>query len=154
MKNILKNLFAALLLAGFAVTAQAKEEKADELGNKIALEIMQELIEQQKAGAKEPTEEEIGRLMLKKMQEHLAEFKSAMTEDCLQEYGKEKSKQCQCVTDNLDYKGSFALLEKQLSGGKPEEIEKESAEVIKKEKAVYESCGLEYHEEEDSKPAK
>jgi len=151
MKNILKNLFAALLLAGFAVTAQAKEEKADELGNKIALEIMQELMERAKA----PTEEEIGRLMLKKMQEHLAEFKSAMTEDCLQEYGKEKSKQCQCVTDNLDYKGSFALLEKQLSGGKPEEIEKESAEVIKKEKAVYESCGLEYHEEEeDSKPAK
>ena len=107
MKNILKNLFAALLLAGFAVTAQAKEEKADELGNKIALEIMQELIEHAKA----PTEEEIGRLMLKKMQEHLDEFKSAMSEDCVQEYGKDKSKQCQCVTDNLDYKGSFALLE-------------------------------------------
>ena len=37
--------------------------------------------------------------------------------------------------------------EKQLNDASPAEIEKESKAIIKNEKAVYESCGLEYHEE-------
>ena len=147
MKPLIKSTLAGLLLSGLAMTAQAKDEKTDALANKIVLEMTQELMSQHNTNGKEPSDEEVGRLFLKKMHDHLGEFRETMHEDCVQEYGKDKESQCKCATGKLDYEASFALMEKQLNDASPAEIEKESKAIIKNEKAVYESCGLEYHEE-------
>lgn len=147
IKPLIKSALAGLLLAGLTMTAQAKDEKADALTNKIVLEMTQELMSQHNTNGKEPSDEEVGRLFLKKMHDHLDEFRETMHEDCVQEYGKDKESQCKCATGKLDYEASFALMEKQLNDASPAEIKKESKAIIKNEKAVYESCGLEYHEE-------
>ena len=90
MKPLMKSALAGLLLAGLAMTAQAKDEKANALANKIVLEMTQELMGQHNTNGKEPSDEEVGRLFLKKMHDHLGEFRETMHEDCVQEYARTK----------------------------------------------------------------
>ena len=141
MKASLKNTLAALLLAAVATTTiAAGKNKSDELGEKIANELIQEITADSKAG-KELTEKDVAQKFLDKMRVHLGEFKVAVTDDCVKDYGKEKNSQCQCVTDKLDFEQYFAMMEKQVATPDAN-LEKEARTVKENEEAAYKACGL------------
>ncbi len=141
MKASLKNTLAALLLAAVATTTMAAEKnKSDELGEKIANELIQEITADSKAG-KNITEKDLAQKFLGKMRAHLGEFKEAVTDDCVKDYGKEKNSQCQCVTDKLDFEQYFAMMEKQVATPDAN-LEKEARTVKENEEAAYKACGL------------
>ena len=139
MKASLKNTLAALLLAAVATTTMAAEKnKSDELGEKIANELIQEITADSKAG-KNITEKDLAQKFLGKMRAHLGEFKEAVTDDCVKDYG--KNSQCQCVTDKLDFEQYFAMMEKQVATPDAN-LEKEAQTVKENEEAAYKACGL------------
>ena len=67
MKTLMKNTLAAVMLAGLAVSASAQNfagKTTQELGQKIANEVMMEVMtEVQKAGDKQPSQEELGKML-------------------------------------------------------------------------------------------
>ena len=140
MKNLVKNTLAGILLAAMTTGAMAAT-KSDELAEKIGTELIQEYMSQASSG-KEPSEAEFAKSFMEKMRSHLGEFKEAVTDDCVEIYGKEKSGACQCVTDKLDFEANFSVIEKQISGAKAESMEKEVSALTKNEEDAYKACGL------------
>ena len=140
MKTLLKNTLVGITLAAMATGAIAAT-KSDELAEKIGTELIQEYMSQASSG-KEPTEAEFAQSFMEKMRSHLGEFKEAVTDDCVEIYGKEKSGACQCVTDKLDFEANFSVIEKQISGAKAESMEKEVSALTKNEEDAYKACGL------------
>ena len=140
MKNLLKNTLVGITLAAMTTGAIAAT-KSDELAEKIGTELIQEYMSQASSG-KEPTEAEFAKSFMEKMRSHLGEFKEAVTDDCVEIYGKEKSGACQCVTDKLDFEANFSVIEKQISGAKAESMEKEVSALTKNEEDAYKACGL------------
>lgn len=140
MKNLLKNTLVGITLAAITTGAIAAT-KSDELAEKIGTELIQEYMSQASSG-KEPSEAEFAKSFMEKMRSHLGEFKEAVTDDCVEIYGKEKSGACQCVTDKLDFEANFSVIEKQISGAKAESMEKEVSALTKNEEDAYKACGL------------
>ena len=140
MKTLLKNTLVGITLAAMATGAIAAT-KSDELAEKIGTELIQEYMSQASSG-KEPSEAEFAKSFMEKMRSHLGEFKEAVTDDCVEIYGKEKSGACQCVTDKLDFEANFSVIEKQISGAKAESMEKEVSALTKNEEDAYKACGL------------
>lgn len=140
MKNLLKNTLVGITLAAMTTGAIAAT-KSDELAEKIGTELIQEYMSQASSG-KEPSEAEFAKSFMEKMRSHLGEFKEAVTDDCVEIYGKEKSGACQCVTDKLDFEANFSVIEKQISGAKAESMEKEVSALTKNEEDAYKACGL------------
>ena len=140
MKTLLKNTLVGITLAAMATGAIAAT-KSDELAEKIGTELIQEDMSQASSG-KEPSEAEFAKSFMEKMRSHLGEFKEAVTDDCVEIYGKEKSGACQCVTDKLDFEANFSVIEKQISGAKAESMEKEVSALTKNEEDAYKACGL------------
>jgi len=139
MKNLLKNTLVGITLAAMTTGAIAAT-KSDELAEKIGTELIQEYMSQASSG-KEPSEAEFAQNFMKKMRSHLGEFKEAVTDDCVKDYGKEKNSQCQCVTDKLDFEQYFAMMEKQVATPDAN-LEKEAQTVKENEEAAYKACGL------------
>ena len=140
MKTLLKNTLVGITLAAITTGAIAAT-KSDELAEKIGTELIQEYMSQASSG-KEPSEAEFAKSFMEKMRSHLGEFKEAVTDDCVEIYGKEKSGACQCVTDKLDFEANFSVIEKQISGAKAESMEKEVSALTKNEEDAYKACGL------------
>ena len=141
MKTLLKNTLAGIIFAAIATSAIAAS-KSDELAEKIGMELLQEYMVKAAGSGKEPSEAEFTKSFMEKMRSHLGEFKEAVTDDCVEIYGKEKSGACQCVTDKLDFEANFSVIEKQISGAKAESMEKEVSALTKNEEDAYKACGL------------
>ena len=140
MKKLMQTSLAAMLLAGIALTATAQNaglgKKSQELGQKIGLEVMQEVM---KDGGK-PTPESVAKKMVEKMRANLDDIKKAGTEDCTTLYGNDKASNCQCVTDKTDYEGVFSMMEKQAAD--PQKQSEEAKALEAKTEETYKACDL------------
>ena len=85
MKKILKNILAAILLAGIAIHATAAaQSKYEILRKQVATEVMQEM----QASGTSPNEAEMSQRVIAKLRVRLDEYNEAMKEDCIRNYGK------------------------------------------------------------------
>ena len=141
MKKLMQTSLAALLLAGVTLAASAQDvgmgKKSQELGQKIGLEVMQEVM---KEGGK-PTPESVGKKLVEKLRANQDEMKKAGTEDCTTLYGADKASNCQCVTDKTDYEAVFNLMEKQMADPQNQQTEAVKALEAKAEEN-YKACDL------------
>lgn len=145
MKKLMKNALAGMLLAGMAMTATAQvvggSKTSQQLGEKIANEVMQEMMAEAQSSGKQPSPEELGKKLVGKMRDHLEEMKKGSTEDCIEAYGKEKASNCQCVTDKTDFDSLFSLMEKQMANPK-NEMKDEIKALEQKTAETYKACDL------------
>ncbi|MDO4643392.1 MAG: hypothetical protein Q4A74_06080 [Cardiobacteriaceae bacterium] len=145
MKNMMKKSVVSLLLLGAMTVVSAQDigsgKASQELGKKIAMEVMQEIQTEASKSGQQPTPEYFGKQLIVKMREHLDEMKAAGAEDCVELYGKEKSENCSCVTGKTDYEEVFGLMEKSMADPK-NDMKAESEALEKKMTEVYKSCDL------------
>ena len=144
MKVLMKSALAGLLFAGMTMTASAQAvggNASQKLGEKIATEIMQEMMTEAQNSGKQPSPEDFSKKLIEKMRANLDEMKKGSTEDCVEVYGKDKSSNCQCVTDKTDFESIFALMEKQMANPQAEPKEEIKA-LEQKTEENYKACDL------------
>ena len=144
MKVLMKSALAGLLFAGMTMTASAQAvggNASQKLGEKIATEIMQEMMTEAQSSGKQPSPEDFSKKLIEKMRANLDEMKKGSTEDCVEVYGKDKASNCQCVTDKTDYEAVFALMEKQMANPQAQPGEELKALEAKTEEN-YKVCDL------------
>ena len=144
MKVLMKSALAGLLFAGMTMTASAQAvggSASQKLGEKIATEIMQEMMTEAQSSGKQPSPEDFSKKLIEKMRANLDEMKKGSTEDCVEVYGKDKASNCQCVTDKTDFESIFALMEKQMANPQTEMTAEMTAQEKKNEEA-YKACDL------------
>ena len=146
MKVLMKSALAGLLFAGMTMTASAQAvggSASQKLGEKIATEIMQEMMTEAQSSGKQPSPEDFSKKLIEKMRANLDEMKKGSTEDCVEVYGKDKASNCQCVTDKTDFESIFALMEKQMANPQAQQTEDTKALEAKTEEN-YKACGLDF----------
>ena len=146
MKVLMKSALAGLLFAGMTMTASAQAvggSASQKLGEKIATEIMQEMMTEAQSSGKQPSPEDFSKKLIEKMRANLDDMKKAGTEDCAELYGQDSASKCQCVTDKTDYEAVFALMEKQMANPQAQQTEDTKALEAKTEEN-YKACDLDF----------
>ena len=135
-KKILTALFCALTLA-----ACAKPDRASALGEQVNREVAQEVAWKQAVRGKKLNAKAVSQILGKKMRAHRKELKLATRNDCIETYGPEKLRQCQCLANKTDYDAVFAYMTKFRAnphGNYRREIERLDAMTTR----AYRQCGL------------
>ena len=144
MKTLMKGAIAGFLLAGMTITATAQVgggKTSQQLGEKIANEVLQEMMAETQSSGKQPSPEILGKKMVETMRAHLDEMKKGATEDCTEVYGQDNASNCQCVTDKTDFDAIFSLMEKQMANPK-NEMKDEVKALEQKSEETFKACDL------------
>jgi hypothetical protein len=106
-----KTLFA-LLLCSLSLTACVKADRASRLGDQVNREVAQEVAWKEAVRGKKLGNKAVSQILGKKMRAHRGELKLATRNDCIETYGPEKLRQCQCLANKLDYDAVFRYTQK------------------------------------------
>ena len=106
-KKILMALFCTLTLA-----ACTKPDRASALGEQVNREVAQEVAWKEAVRGKKLGNKAASQILGKKMRAHRGELKLATRNDCIETYGPEKLRQCQCLANKLDYDAVFRYTQK------------------------------------------
>ncbi|MDO4644123.1 MAG: hypothetical protein Q4A74_09810 [Cardiobacteriaceae bacterium] len=145
MKNLMKKSIVGLLLAGVMTVTYAQQsmpmgKASKELGEKIAMEAMQDIMQEAAKSGKEPKPEAVMKAMVDKMRANVDDMKKAATEDCTTLYGSDKASNCSCVTEKTNYENVFNMMEKAATN--PEDVKKEGEAMQKEVEDIYKACDL------------
>jgi len=135
-----KTLFA-LLLCSLSLTACVKADRASRLGDQVNREVAQEVAWKEAVRGKKLGNKAASQILGKKMRAHRGELKLATRNDCIETYGPEKLRQCQCLANKTDYDAVFAYMTKFRAnphGNYRREIERLDAMTTR----AYRQCGL------------
>ena len=115
--------------------------QVEPLNQKILDEIIQE-VQAAKVSGNKLTDEQWIKKISDKLHGRMDDYKRANQEDCINIFGSDKKRECQCFADKNNYEAQFSLYIKIMEVNTQEEVTKAQQAWQKSVQNVVKACGL------------